>query len=133
MNRKQVYIKKEKYLVFLKNGDIINLNNDDFYRYVYFYDIVPRDYTETLDFVEFADYLGLPIKNKLFTQRDYIRLGKYEFYFDMFDRFEIQTTYQVIKNPNMDWLKQDLGFNKYMRLIFDKLNEYYSLDDEDME
>lgn len=133
MNKKQVYIKKEKYLVFLKNGDIVNLNNDDFYRYIYFYDVVPRDYTETLDFVEFADYLGLPIKNKLFTQRDYIRLGKYEFYFDMFDRFEIQTTYQVIKNPNMDWLKQDLGFNKYMRLIFDKLNEYYSLDDENME
>lgn len=133
MNKKQVYIKKEKYLVFLKNGDIVNLNNDDFYRYIYFYDVVPRDYTETLDFVEFSDYLGLPIKNKLFTQRDYIRLGKYEFYFDMFDRFEIQTTYQVIKNPNMDWLKQDLGFNKYMRLIFDKLNEYYSLDDKDME
>ena len=119
MNNKKVYIKKIQYLIYLVDGTVIDISNQDFIRYIYFYGNIPRDMTETLDFVEFSEYFGLPIKNKILTQREYITIGRYDFFFDMFDRFEIVTTYQEIKNPKIEWLQEDLGFYTYVELLHD--------------
>lgn len=119
MNNKKVYIKKIQYLIYLVDGTVIDISNQDFIRYIYFYGNIPRDMTETLDFVEFSEYFGLPIKNKILTQREYITIGRYDFFFDMFDRFEIITTYQEIKNPKIEWLQEDLGFYTYVELLHD--------------
>ena len=119
MNNKKVYIKKIQYLIYLVDGTVIDISNQDFIRYIYFYGNIPRDMTETLDFVEFSEYFGLPIKNKILTQREYITIGRYDFFFDMFDRFEIVTTYQEIKNPKIEWLQEYLGFYTYVELLHD--------------
>lgn len=117
-------------------------------RYIYFYGDVPSDETERFrdKNTVFSDLItkmvcydgryGDTFKgNRTFLRkRLYISIppvwGAWEneiIYKDKLEAFDIEHIYEVIKNPNIEDLKEDLGFFGYSQLVFDREKDLKSM------
>ena len=121
MNR--VYINNIKVVVYFKNGTIANLDyQNNPFRFVYQYGEIPSNHIDTYDFYGFCKKFGFIIRKNLFTKKEYCHINKkVDFYYDDFDRCEVEHRYEIVENPNLDWLKNDLTTEQYFDFIYDNL------------
>ena len=127
---KQVYIQNDRVDIFLKDGS--KIKSTPYYyggRQHYSYGNVPDDEQHTYDFDSFIRVYNMHTDKTLFKKREYINysfIGK-RIYKENFDKTVITLEYKVEDEPRIDWLQNDLKFNKYSELVFDREHELKSM------
>lgn len=127
---KQVYIQKSRVEIFLKDGTKINAT--PCYcggRQCYSYGCLPNDEQHEYGFDKFTKVFSLFRDKTLFRKREYVNyswIGK-RIYKENFDKAVITVEYKVVDEPRIDWLQEDLGFNLYSELVFNRENELRKL------
>ena len=123
---KQVFRANYKYIFHLKNETTVE-SKYQFGRNMYQYDEVPQD--KTIIYKTWEDVLKNTLYDwcdtTLFSKRKYLNYGNLtgKVYEDEFDYLEVKIYYEVIDNPNIKMLQEDLGFKGYSKLVFDREQE----------
>lgn len=122
---KQVYTIDSKTKIFLKDGTKIEESSYWCSRDYYHYGIVPKNEEHIYNYEEFIKEYSLCSDNTLFKKREYINyscFGK-RVYKEDFDKAVVIIIYKIVEEPRIDWLQNDLNFNEYSELVFNRENE----------
>ena len=119
---KAVFQRHYKYIFHLKDGSTVK-SKYQFGRSMYQYREVPKD--EVVIYKTWEEALEHTLycyDTTLFSKRKYINHSNLtnKVYEDEFDYLEIQYTYKIIDNPDIETLQKDLGFKGYSELVFDR-------------
>lgn len=136
---KAVYIKKKELNLNINGEWIYAKETEGIRRYIYHYGEVPENYVEKYYNEEtvFRD-----LANKVGYQDDFegyktlfdkkLRLDLFPLkqgivYKDALKAFEVEHIYEIVENPEIKWLEEDLGFKGYSELVFDREQELKSM------
>lgn len=136
---KAVYIKKTKLKLNINGEWIYAKETDGIRRYIYHYGEAPENhsekyYTEESVFNDLISRIGYENGfegyKTFFTKRLYINLFPLKqgiVYKDSLKAFEVEHIYEIVENPKIKWLEEDLGFKGYSELVFDREQELRSM------